>query len=455
MSRLFFCILIILCLQKSFAQGYKIEIKIKGWESKDLTLAYYFEDKQFVVQTQKTDAKGSTVFQGTEKLPGGIYLIILPSRNYFDILLTDNQTFSIKSDTTDITNHIKITGSDENTYFYNYQKELSKLNVKKKKLDAELRIHAANADSSRTITTNLENVDKEIKDAWKDEVKIHPQTFLAKLLKAMNESDDEKTPTGESFYDHIDLSDSKFIRTPILQKIVRMQIAKTVNGEIGTIIKENDRLIEKSMANNKVFEYVLNYLINFYDTFQKCGMNEVFVHLAETYYFSGKVNWVDSAGLSALHKRVKILKANFAGQTAIDLKMETPTGEFVSLLGVDAKYTLLFFWQTGCGHCKEASEKLKKFYEELKKDYSIEVFAVYIKGNKPEWTEHINKNDFDWINVYDPNNATDFREYYNVFSTPILYLIDDKKTIVAKRLGEAPISELLNQLMLQKEKFKR
>ena len=45
------------------------------------------------------------------------------------------------------------------------------------------------------------------------------------------------------------------------------------------------------------------------------------------------------------------------------------------------------------------------------------------------------------INVYDPDKKYDFFTKYDVYSTPTVYILDEKKRIIGRRI---PIEEVLN-----------
>jgi hypothetical protein len=47
--------------------------------------------------------------------------------------------------------------------------------------------------------------------------------------------------------------------------------------------------------------------------------------------------------------------------------------------------------------------------------------------------------------VYDPNNETNFRKLYDIYSTPVLYLLDENKKIIAKRLNVEQVKEFIQE----------
>ncbi len=108
---------------------------------------------------------------------------------------------------------------------------------------------------------------------------------------------------------------------------------------------------------------------------------------------------------------------------------------------IEKDFTILYFWEPNCGHCKEATPKLKEYYNKPK-DYSVEVFAVCTISDKAAWSKYIEENNLTWINGWDPQRSTHYDFYYNVQSTPIVYILDRNKKIIAKKLAVEDICRL-------------
>ena len=174
------------------------------------------------------------------------------------------------------------------------------------------------------------------------------------------------------------------------------------------------------------------------------GMDAAFVTLAKKYYLSGKASWADSTLLSNIRERVIKLQFNLLGSKAKDLKMKNIDGEMTTLHEVEAKYTVLYFWEPDCGHCKKSTPRLKTDIYDKFHDQGLEIFAVYTQDKKEEWEKFIADNNlFDFINCYDPLYQTNFRIYYDVFSTPTMYLLDKDKKIIAKRIDIDTLKDFL------------
>lgn len=112
---LFFCLF-------ATGQGYDIKIKINGLAEKQVILGHYLSKSMYPDDTTWLDNKGNGVLAGKKALPGGMYLIYLPNSRYFEIIMGDDQTFSIEVDTTDFLNTLTIKGSEENQLFLDFQK---------------------------------------------------------------------------------------------------------------------------------------------------------------------------------------------------------------------------------------------------------------------------------------------------------------------------------------------
>lgn len=156
--------------------------------------------------------------------------------------------------------------------------------------------------------------------------------------------------------------------------------------------------------------------------------------------------------MANIKERVIKLQFNLLGMKSQDLMMETPEGAFVRLHEVDAPFTILYFWEPDCGHCKKITPLIKTEIYDKYKNIGVKVFAVCTQNQKEEWENAIaDYNLFDFINCYDPNYQTNFRIYYDVYSTPIIYLLDKDKKIIAKRLDIDTIKTFLDHELENKK----
>jgi len=118
---------------------------------------------------------------------------------------------------------------------------------------------------------------------------------------------------------------------------------------------------------------------------------------------------------------------------------------------IQAKYTILYFWDSDCGTCRKETPKLYSYYEKVKQK-DVEVFAVSIELIRSNWETFIDENKLtDWINCIDDKEESNFRSIYNIKGTPIIYLLDKDKKIIAKRLNAEQTFQYLDRLMQEEQ----
>jgi thiol-disulfide isomerase/thioredoxin len=455
-------LLLVITWNTLFSQSYKIDIKINDLKNTDIYLGYYYGDKTYVKDTIKLDANGKGSFHGDSLLNQGVYIIVLPSKSYFDVLIGNDQEFSLETSTNDLIKNLKIKGSAENSAFKEFQQYMIDKNAESSKIQKRLKELDESSDSTQILKDQLKALSSEVKDYWNKTISENEETLLGVIIKAMKNPeipeieipDDVQNKDSvrwfhsynynrQHYLDNIDFSDKRFLRTPIFHNKLETFFTKVLIQDPDTLNRYIDIVVTQAENDKEMFQYIVRYFIN---TFQKSnimGMDKVFVHVAETYYLSGKVDWLDDETTQKLKEQVSKLRFNLVGNIAQDLKMETLTEEYARLQEINSKFTLVYFYEPHCGHCKKVTPKVHELYQEFNRD-EFEVFAVYTQADKEEWSEYINEKGFeDWINVWDPYNLTNFRFFYNIYSTPTIYLLDENKKIIAKRIGHETLKNIL------------
>lgn len=460
---IFGAILIIISAASSgqIKSGYKISVTITGLQDSTIFLAYHMGDKQYLKDTLKLDNTGHGILQGKESLPQGIYMIVLPRRNYFEMLISDDQQFEVNCSYNDYINTLKFTGSDENSAFVDYQKKWTAMQIKASGILKRIQTNKGNSDSLKILNVLQKSWEEKMISYLKSTIAANNGNLLSALVKSLipTEAPEFTVPSGSSnpdsvlwvmkynynkdhFFDNIDLKDERLIRTPILQSMLNTFFTNVVVQSPDSINKEIDKIIKKCSGNYKVFQFISVYLFNHFRESQVMGHDAVLVKIADDLYLSGRADWVSKEFKDDLRKQIALIRPNLIGKKAQDLVMNSYKGIFVSLYDVKKEFTILYFWEPDCGHCKEATPKLKAYYEKAK-DQGIEVFAVCTTADKQKWTKYIEDNNLTWINGWDPERSSRFDFYYNVQSTPMVYILDKNKKIIAKKLSVEDIPSFI------------
>ncbi len=389
-------------------------------------------------------------------------MVVLPGRQYFEILMPDDQFFSASCSFPDYFNTLKFSGSDENTSFVAYQKKWVEMQKKASAIVKRLQNNKQNPDSLKILSQNQKEQEESMKSYLRGVISENKGNLLSVLVRAMLpvEAPEIKVPAvitnpdsvkwirtylynKDHFFDNIDLTDERLLRTPILQARLNAFFTNVVIQSPDSINKEIDRIVKKVSKNHTIFQFISVYLFNHFRESEIMGHDAVVVKLADDIYLSGKADWVSDEFKDDLKKQVDLIRPNLIGKKAQNLIMDSYKGIFVSLYDVEKDFTILYFWEPDCGHCKEATPKLKAYYDKAKNE-GVEVFSVCTTSDRDKWEKYISENKLTWINGWDPERRTNFGYYYNVQSTPMIYILDRNKTIIAKKIGVDDIQSFID-----------
>lgn len=441
--------------------GHSISVTVKGEHEVKVRLAYHVGNQQYVKDSLSTDKNGTCNFTGADKLAPGVYMIVLPGNAFFEFLLGDDQHFDIVCEISDPASTLVFIGSEENIRFLGYQRRWKELQNEAVALSGRLNAIPTSGSEAAALRKQLGDHEKKMKQYLLETAETNKGTLLGAIAKSIIpvETPEPAVPEGtvkrdsvarlmsylhykNHFFDNIEFTEPGLIRSPVLGGRLEQFFGQVVMQMPDSIIKEADKVLEKSAANDDVYQYVAVWLMNRYATSEIMGHDAVVVHLADRIYLSGRAPWASEEYLSDLKKRVDRLRPNLIGTKAPELLMNSFAGQYVSLYDVSAEFTILYFWEPDCGHCKESTPMLKDYYEK-NRETGIAVFAVCTQQDKEKWEKYIVDNGLNWINGWDPQRLSRFDYLYNVESTPLIYILDRGKKIIAKRLAVADIPSFI------------
>jgi thiol-disulfide isomerase/thioredoxin len=456
------------------AQQLDLRVHIKGMTKGECLLGYHYGDKNSIADTAKIGADGWMEFKDTAQ-PGGIYFVLLPSKKYFEIILTDNQKFSVETDTTDFIRTTKITGNKENQYFYEYLNYLTDQQKALEPIQAKLKA-TKNKDTIAMLQKKSIAIDSTVKAYKRAYYKTkHPETFMAEVLSAMDEPDQipyskcprKKDGTIDStfnywnfrnhYWDGMNFNDERLARTPVYANKMKFFLDKLTSPNPDSIMVALDWLIEKTRPAKDLFKYTVATATVNYETSKVMGYDAIFVHLVDNYYKTNQVWWVGDEQKTKIINRANQLSYSLIGKTAVNLMLTDSSGKMQMLQAVQAKYTVLIFWEPTCSHCKKEVPLLKTYYDSLRAaGVSFQVYAIVSEMDMVAWKAFIKEHKLDWVNVAakDAQELATAKYYYDVYSTPTVYLMDEKKTIIGKRLDVDGLKGFLNR-QIEKDRKKQ
>lgn len=489
-----FCVLI---SALSYSQGYDIKVTIKGSKDTMVYLAKYNFDKQYIVDTCKKVKGGNISFKGKNNLDKGVYFVVSQEKvRYFDFFVNESSKLTITTEISDMVNSLKAPGSKENEDFFGYIKFITQKNIEFGKAKDQTK-GLNKADSSKFMVEKMKVLNESVQKFDADYMKAHAADFLGDVLNLKTEKELKDIPKASNgrpdsaaqykyykthFWDGVNLKDDRLLRTPFFADRVKRYFDRVILQLPDTITVEIDRFMSRAVPGSDMYKFMLAYFLPTYEQSKIMGFDRIFCNLVDKYVRTGLAKGVyEEKTAQKIIERVDILKPLLLGSNAPDLLMidtinsravnkmgfdtaktsqsvtklyydnvQKLTPLFTTLYGVKAKYTVLVFWDVDCGHCKTEMPKLKDAYNELKKKYDVKIFSVYTQHEYDKWRKYLIENKLgDFINVWDPVHINNIKTKYDIFSTPVIYLLDKDKIIKAKRLSVEQVPELIKAFEAQ------
>ena len=448
--------------------GYNIPITITPYKNTWIYLGCYFGKFKNLSDSAWINDKSQGIFKGAQKLPQGIYFAVSPKKYLlFEFLMDKKQNFSIKADTSKLTG-FTITGSPDNDLFLAYTRFLTKKTPMLTSLQQQLG-EAKNSDDSATIKSLVTITNKEL-DNYRDNVmKTAPASMLARFFFAMKRPDIPAVPilsngkkdssypyrfVKDNWWNNVSFDDESLIRTPFFEPKLEEYYKYYVAPDSDSIISEVNYMLLVARENREMFKYLLGKFTDKYINPEFMGQEKVFLFLFDKYYSKGDTAWLNEKQRKYIFDRAYSLMANQLGEQGADMQMLDTNNKAISLYSIKAPYTFLTFWDPNCGHCKETVPRIDSIYRAKWKALGVKIVGVNVDdGANDAWKKFIIEHKLnDWINIYQPRSVKEeeakkgvanFRQLYDVFKTPTLYLLDAQKHIIGKMLSIEQFDDVL------------
>ena len=488
----FFCFFVPLVSAQS---GYNITVKMKNCNDTIAFLTYYQMDKTYIKDTCRNINDGKIVFKGKEKLSSGIYSIVNQKKAIaFDFFVDENnQHLKLESDANNIRREASAENSPQETEFLNYTKFLTGENEKFFTAKEQLR-GLSKKDSIAKIINLRKQLDLSIQEYEQKLEEKNKGTYFGDFIALKVEKTLKDPPLASNgrvdslkvyryycahYWDGVDFKDDVITRNPFFFTKLKSYFDNVIVKHPDSVTVEIDKMMNKPPQGSLLFKLLLGHFTSTYENYNLMGFDKVFVHMVDNYFKTGKaVGTYEEDVIERIIKRGDKLKPLLIGTKAPDLSMirasdrtkiaskgfeDAKNSEEVTKLFYDnvseinslfyklhdvvADYLILVFWDVDCGHCQKEIPKLLDLYHELqneKKD--VKVYSVYTEKEGDKYQKYIDEHKLDWINVYDGVFYNNVREKYDVYSTPVIYVLDKNKVIKAKRVAVEQIKQIVSDI---------
>lgn len=434
--------------------GHEITVTIKPFKNEQVNLYAYYGNQYMLKDSGVFNAKSTVVFKGKDKLPGGIYTIVIPNKHkLIDVLMDEEQHFSAVTDTNNLA-VVKFTGSKDNNLYNEYTTKIAELSPEIQQAELALKDSVLKKDSVK-LSAAIKEGYKKINEYRENLIKQHPDALIGIMLNAMRRPEERKDlktkedtlanyyHVKEEFWRDVNFSDDRLLYTPFFDAKVDEYFAKYVHPNPDSIIAEVKYMLISARGGEEIYKHLLLKFTSKYFKPQYMGQDKVFLYLFTDHYLKGDMDLLSEENKDKVTKQGYYIMSNQLDNPSPQLLVSDTLNKTKNLYDLNSKYTFLVFWDPTCGHCKEYLPKLDSIYKASWKQKGVTIFAVNLEWEHFDaWKKYINEHKlYDWMHVYQTEaeykkttaaKVPGLRQLFNVQTTPTVYLLDKDKRIIAK-----------------------
>lgn len=377
---------------------------------------------EFSGQTQKGDLIASRVEEklyardtlngGQVFLPNGLYTLVRDTTTLFDFVVLDTEV----------------------NIFWNGEKALYS--------------DSLNTQFYRFISNHLEK-GIELGEDWKD--KYPDAVSLLRVVFPQVFSFEGKTHRAVASQ-YWDLKDGQYVflkNSPFVRQYLNNFYDKMISQHYDSIF----RCVEVQMQFVKdldVRPFYFSVLTNKYETSKILGHENVFADIVKGFP-AADFQWVEDSVYQKLVEKSDKIRLNPVGGVAKSFRIRSlKDNSTKSLNGIFGIYKLLVFFDSDCGHCKEAMPFYMEVVDQFKNNGLVPIF-ITVELTNEFLDDFVESRGYDASNFYYHHEVTqdDFRLKYDIPSTPQVYILDSSNKILAKNIPAKEIKDYLSYLVNQ------
>lgn len=455
------CLLVVLLLISASikAQPYLIRGSIEHPGPGQIYLASYYGDSFTVVDSLKSSS-GDFLFLLSEDQDPGVYRLIFSYE--FDGVLTENSFVEFIYWQEDLTVNISVDdkgprpsfeNSRENQVYFEFMSfQLAYEEMLTRVYGQLSQVRPGDVDYA-LVQANYERLQEERLSFMDSLSQVHPDLYATRIMNAFRVP---VIPSGLSHSERIEVLKERFfdlaaIDDPLLlyAPVYTFRIVDYLSLYMVDGLSMEEMEAQYIMAVDQILVYVPQFpelrafVVEFMlEGFELLGLEQVQLHLAE--------NYLDEACESDLaelvRSRMKAYKEMEVGATAPDFTVKDVNGLSISLSEIPNPYTLVMFWSSTCGHCREMMPELKQWYQEGNSQ-DIEVIAISIDSLAAPYLEYLAREEMPWISSREELGWQGLvASSYHIYATPTFFLLDSARTIIARPASLRQLRRSVNKL---------
>ena len=440
--------------------GTQITIDIPTEVDKQIYLAQYWKGQIFAIDSEYISHGKNVTFHSKSSLPQGQYMLFIKPDVQIEFLIGDNEkNINMILTPSDFTKS-KIDGSKDSQLYWAYLARIQDLTTKATEISSKTDAPNITEKDKNSLLKQYDSINDEIKSYTKVQIAQNKGTWFSTFLKGREQVappishpasvEDNNTNLAyirQHYFDNIDLTDSRFWRTDYFITYVNNYIENWVDQSLDTLASTTSRLVSMAKPNNFCYEQMLSHFMNQAMESNVMGMENVWARLYEDYILEREFSGIDEKQRNDLQAKYSLIQYNRIGMTAQNIPLITIDGDSINTNDIEAEYTLLYFYSPSCGHCKTETPKINEGIYAKYKDKGLKITAINTTPDEKEWSEFVEHCKIDnWINCADLNHRSQYWMYYDVSGTPMTYLLNRNKKIIAKKIDEKNLEKVFDYL---------
>ena len=209
------------------------------------------------------------------------------------------------------------------------------------------------------------------------------------------------------FWDGIESFDGPTDDNPVLDAQLDFYFDKMVAPLPDSITLEITRLIDRTSFNTDLRDFILWHLLEKYTHPEYLSQDQVFVWLYDQYFSQLEIKDLNEANLALIREKAERLRRLALFNPAPNIQIN----DSVDLHSVESEYIVLFFYDHDCDVCQQEMHDLDSV---VTQHPEIKVLAIDINT--------------------DDARVDVFYGLYDIETTPLIYVLDKDKRIIAKKI---------------------
>ena len=380
----------------SFSQA-KIRVNIENHIDSIYYLIKYTSDKSHCVIDTSSLSSGYKIFSNKTDYDEGIYVIADSKQNpLFEILIGRDQKFSIHvEELMELKSYEVKGGKETESYFKVYSRTFyDRLHIKA--LESELKYHPENI-------RKIDSIKNELYKYQESMLRKDNDSFLNTYIKFT-----EDRPICD-----LPLCDERILNSRLLKNKLDKYFDNSSTTQTPEFIcNKIDEFVLSTDECQEIRDYILWYLYSKYFNPEKTENELVYIHLVDEYFSKLEIENLTENIRKEIIRRADVLRKITIGQVAPSFQYIDENGDMIDLDNIRSKFTVLFFYKPDCQKCIRD----KRILGLVKK--------------------RINDIEILHIDISEENNSRsqDIIDKYDIMTTPTIYLLNEKKEIIAKHI---------------------